>query len=122
MAVTVDERRSLLDAVRELAQRQIAPLAAEIDREGRFPHEWVELMREHGVFSLCFDEEYGGTGTGALLKLQAIEEISKVDATAGCCWRSRTWLPSRSAWPGRRSSGRATSRAGRRGRCSPRTP
>ena len=83
MAVTADERASLLDAVRELAQQRIAPLAAEIDREGRFPHEWVELMRENGVFALCFDEEYGGTGTGALLKLQAVEEISKVDATAG---------------------------------------
>ena len=36
-----------------------------------------------GIFGLLFDEEYGGTGTGTLLALVAIEEISKVCATSG---------------------------------------
>src|SRR5438132_1604983 len=41
----------------------------------------VELLREHELFGLPFDEEIGGTGTGALMVLVAIEEISKVCAT-----------------------------------------
>jgi alkylation response protein AidB-like acyl-CoA dehydrogenase len=83
VASTAEDRALLIEAIRDLAQREIAPLAAEVDAEGRFPHEWVEAFRDHGVFALAFDEEHGGTGTGTLLKLQAIEEISKVDATAG---------------------------------------
>src|SRR5437773_5302746 len=43
----------------------------------------VELLREHELFGLPFDEEHGGTGTGALMVLVAIEELSKVCATTG---------------------------------------
>jgi alkylation response protein AidB-like acyl-CoA dehydrogenase len=43
----------------------------------------VELMREHDLLGLPFDEEFGGTGTGALMVLVAIEELSKVCATTG---------------------------------------
>src|SRR3954466_12229439 len=43
----------------------------------------VELLREHEVFGLPFEEQYGGTGTGALMVLVAIEELSKVCATTG---------------------------------------
>jgi len=43
----------------------------------------VELFREHELFGLPFEERYGGTGTGALMVLVAIEELSKVCATTG---------------------------------------
>src|SRR4051812_50084027 len=43
----------------------------------------VELLREHEVFGLPFEEQYGGTGTGALMVLVAVEELSKVCATTG---------------------------------------
>src|SRR3954454_22705223 len=43
----------------------------------------VELMREHDLLGLPFEEEHGGTGTGTLMVLVAIEEISKVCATTG---------------------------------------
>src|SRR5207342_3168564 len=43
----------------------------------------VELMREHDLLGLPFEEQYGGTGTGALMVLVAIEELSKVCATSG---------------------------------------
>src|SRR5881394_4151906 len=43
----------------------------------------VELMREHDLLGLPFEERYGGTGTGALMVLVAIEELSKVCATTG---------------------------------------
>jgi alkylation response protein AidB-like acyl-CoA dehydrogenase len=76
-----DEQREIRDLVRALARERIAPRAAEIDKTAEFPWDMVELFREHELFGLPFDEEYGGTGTGALMVLVAIEEIAKVCAT-----------------------------------------
>src|SRR4249919_4274857 len=81
--VLTDEQRELRELVRTLARERIAPRAAEIDESHEFPWDVVELYREHGVFGLLFDEEHGGTGTGTLLALVAIEEVSKVCATSG---------------------------------------
>jgi alkylation response protein AidB-like acyl-CoA dehydrogenase len=81
--VLTDEQRELRDLVRSLARERIAPRAAEIDESHEFPWDVVELFREHGLFGLLFDEEWGGTGTGTLLALVAIEEVSKVCATSG---------------------------------------
>ena len=78
-----DEQRELRDHVRTLARERIAPRAAEIDASHEFPWDVVELFRDQGIFGLLFYEEHGGTGTGTLLALIAIEEISKVCATSG---------------------------------------
>jgi len=78
-----DEQREIRELVRTLARERIAPRAAEIDATAEFPHDMVELFREYDIFGLPFEERYGGTGTGALLVLIAIEEISKVCATTG---------------------------------------
>jgi alkylation response protein AidB-like acyl-CoA dehydrogenase len=78
-----EEQREIRDLVRSLARERIAPRAAEIDESHEFPWDVVELYREHELFGLCFDEEWGGTGTGTLLALVAIEEVSKVCATSG---------------------------------------
>jgi alkylation response protein AidB-like acyl-CoA dehydrogenase len=78
-----DEQRELRELVRTLARERIAPRAAEIDESHEFPWDVVELFREHEIFGLLFDEEWGGTGTGMLMALVAIEEISKVCATSG---------------------------------------
>jgi alkylation response protein AidB-like acyl-CoA dehydrogenase len=77
------EQRELRDSVRELARARIAPRAAEIDESHEFPWDVVELYRENDIFGLFFDEQYGGLGTGTLLALIAIEEVSKVCATSG---------------------------------------
>ena len=66
-----------------MARERIAPRAAEFDASHEFPWDVVELYREHGIFGLLFDEDHGGTGTGVLLALVAIEEVSKVCATSG---------------------------------------
>jgi alkylation response protein AidB-like acyl-CoA dehydrogenase len=81
--VLTDEQRELRDHVRTLARERIAPRAAEIDASHEFPWDVVELFRDQGIFGLLFDEEHGGTGTGTLLALVAIEEVSKVCATSG---------------------------------------
>jgi alkylation response protein AidB-like acyl-CoA dehydrogenase len=78
-----EEQREIRDLVRTLARERVAPRAAEIDKSAEFPWDMVEVLREHDLFGLPFDEEYGGTGTGALMVLVAIEELSKVCATTG---------------------------------------
>src|SRR5919201_1572702 len=78
-----EEHREIRDVVRELARERIAPRAAEIDEKHEFPWDVVELFRDHELFGLLYDDQYGGTGTGTLLALVAIEEVSKVCATSG---------------------------------------
>ena len=78
-----DEQREIRALVRDLARERVAPRAAEIDKSAEFPWDMVELLREHDLFGLPFEEEHGGTGTGALMVLVAIEELSKVCATTG---------------------------------------
>ena len=78
-----EEQREVRDLIRDLSRERIAPRAAEIDKSSEFPWDVVELFREHDLFGLMFDEEYGGTGASALLTLVAIEEVSKVCATSG---------------------------------------
>ncbi len=78
-----DEQREIRDLVRTLAHARIAPRAAEIDESHEFPWDVVELYRENDIFGLFFDEQYGGLGSGTLLALIAIEEVSKVCATSG---------------------------------------
>ena len=78
-----EEQREIRDLVRQLARERIAPRAAEIDESHEFPWDVVELFRENDIFGLFFGEEHGGLGTGTLLSLVAIEEVSKVCATSG---------------------------------------
>ena len=78
-----DEQRELRELVRTIAREKIAPRAAEIDESHAFPWDVVELFRENDIFALFFDPEFGGLGTGTLLALIAIEEVSKVCATSG---------------------------------------
>ena len=78
-----DEQREIRDLIRDLSRERVAPRAAEIDKSAEFPWDVVELFREHELFGLMFDEEYGGAGESALMTLVAIEEVSKVCATSG---------------------------------------
>jgi alkylation response protein AidB-like acyl-CoA dehydrogenase len=78
-----DEQREIRELIRTLARERIAPRAAEIDASGEFPWDMVELLREHEILALPFEERFGGTGTGTLMVLVAIEEISKACATTG---------------------------------------
>jgi alkylation response protein AidB-like acyl-CoA dehydrogenase len=78
-----DQQREIRELVRTIAREKIAPRAAEIDESHEFPWDVVGLYRENDIFALFFDEEHGGLGTGTLLALIAIEEVSKVCATSG---------------------------------------
>ncbi|MGN6380022.1 MAG: acyl-CoA dehydrogenase family protein [Gaiellales bacterium] len=78
-----EEQELLVGAVRTLARERIAPRAAEVDHCAEFPWDAVELLRENDVFALGFPAELGGTGTGTLTFLRAVEELSWADASVG---------------------------------------
>ena len=69
--------------VREVVRRAVAPRAAEIDATGEFPWDVVDAFRSAGLMGLPFGERHGGTGSGHLMTLVAIEEISRACATSG---------------------------------------
>jgi alkylation response protein AidB-like acyl-CoA dehydrogenase len=78
-----EEQELLIEAVRTLARERIAPHAHDVDKSAEFPWDAVQLLRENDVFALLFNPEYGGTGTGTLTFLRAVEELSYADATVG---------------------------------------
>lgn len=69
--------------VREFAEKELAPVAAELDREERFPAEIIEKMARLDLFALPFSEDCGGTGDGYLAYAIAVEEISRACASTG---------------------------------------
>ena len=75
------EQLDFRDTIRQIAQERVAPRAAEIDEKAEYPQDIRELFAEHDLFGLPFEEEHGGTGTGALMLNMAIEEIAKACAS-----------------------------------------
>lgn len=78
-----NEHKMLRDAARDFAEKEIAPVAAEFDESGEFPHETIKKMGELGFMGIEVPEEYGGAGMDALAYVLALEEICKVDASHG---------------------------------------
>jgi len=82
----------LLKMYREFAQNTVKPLAAEIDRDERFPDETVKQMAEMNMLGIPFPEEYGGAGMDNLSYAQCVEELSKVCAATGVIVSAHTSL------------------------------
>lgn len=78
-----DEHKMLRDAARDFAQNEIAPIAADLDESGEFPHASIKKMGELGFMGIEIPELYGGAGMDALAYVLALEEICKVDASHG---------------------------------------
>ena len=76
-----DEHEMLLAAVRDFAQREIAPVAAEYDESGEFPLDTVRKMGEMGLMGIEMPEEYGGAGMDTLAHVLTMIEIAKADAS-----------------------------------------
>jgi len=70
-------------AARDFAQNEIAPIAAQFDETGEFPHETIRQMGELGLMGMDVPEEYGGADMGTIAYVLALEEISKADAAHG---------------------------------------
>jgi butyryl-CoA dehydrogenase len=76
-----DEQQMIQATVREFADSQIRPIAGEIDREGRFPHETIKRMGELGLMGMVIPERWGGSGAGAVSYVVALEEIARACAS-----------------------------------------
>jgi alkylation response protein AidB-like acyl-CoA dehydrogenase len=75
------QHTSFRAAVRELAQGVVLPLAAEVDREHRFPDEAVRAAAEAGLMGVLIPSEYGGAGLDALAFAICIEELAQACAS-----------------------------------------
>ncbi|MYQ43998.1 acyl-CoA dehydrogenase [Streptomyces sp. SID4985] len=78
-----EEARDLLALVREIAQREIAPKAAEEEDAARFPREVFTLLSEAGLLGLPYDSEYGGGEQPYEVYLQVLEELAAARLTVG---------------------------------------
>src|SRR3954453_1199165 len=78
-----EEHREFRHSVRDFAEAEIAPSAAEWDRKHYFPVEVVQKMGRLGLFGLTAPEEYGGAGGDFTSLCVAIEEIARVDQSMG---------------------------------------
>ncbi len=71
----------LRETVRQFALERVAPVAAELDREKRFPYELVAELGELGLMGMTVPEEYGGAGTDTVSYALAIEELARIDSS-----------------------------------------
>ncbi|MER5507988.1 acyl-CoA dehydrogenase [Streptomyces sp. NPDC002766] len=78
-----DEARDLISLVRDIAQREIAPKAAEEEDAGRFPREVFTLLSKSGLLGLPYDSEYGGGDQPYEVYLQVLEELAAARLTVG---------------------------------------
>ena len=78
-----DEQREIQALAREVANTEIAPHAADWDREHRFPRELFAKLGELGLMGVCVPEELGGAGADFVSYVLVLEELSRADAGVG---------------------------------------
>jgi len=90
------EHEAIRKVMREFAEKEIKPIAAEIDETERFPRENVEKMARYNMLGIPIPEEYGGAGGDDIAYVIAVEELSRVCATTGVICSAHTSL---ACWP-----------------------
>jgi alkylation response protein AidB-like acyl-CoA dehydrogenase len=86
------EHELLRSTVRDFAESRVAPLAAELDREARFPYELVGEMADLGLMGIPIPEEYGGAGADTVAYAIAIEELTRIDSSVAITVAAHTSL------------------------------
>ncbi len=95
-----EQQRMIKDLAADFAAREIAPIAAQMDEEERFPADVVKKMGELGFMGMNVPEQYGGAGLDMVCYVLAMEEISKACASTGVimsvnnslvCWPIETY-------------------------------
>ena len=84
--------------IREFAEKEVKPLAAEVDDTERFPMETVEKMAKLGLFGIYIPKNYGGAGGDHIMYSIAVEELSRVCATTGVILSAHTSLCMSPIW------------------------
>jgi len=78
--------------VREFAESRVAPVAAELDREHRFPYDLVAELADLGLMGMPVPEEYGGAGADTLSYAIAVEELTRIDSSVAITMAAHTSL------------------------------
>ncbi|MBT8047451.1 MAG: isovaleryl-CoA dehydrogenase [Xanthomonadales bacterium] len=87
-----EEIDMLREAVYQFARSEIAPRAAEIDRDNLFPVDLWQKLGDLGLLGITVEEEYGGTGLGYLAHCVAMEEISRASGAVGLSYGAHSNL------------------------------
>ncbi len=87
-----EEQRLIQETVREIAQKEFAPKAAEIDRNHRFPRENFQLLAASDLCGMIFPEEYGGAGLDHVCYSIVVEELAKACATTSVMYSAHVSL------------------------------
>ena len=83
---------ALRDSVRQFAQKEIAPIAAEVDQSNQFPLAMWKKLGDLGVLGVTVSEEYGGANMGYLAHTLVMEEISRASASIGLSYGAHSNL------------------------------
>jgi butyryl-CoA dehydrogenase len=78
-----NEQKMIQDAARDFAQKEIAPVAATLDKEETFPTEIVKKLGQLGMMGMTIPAQYGGGGVDTLSYIVALEQVSKACASTG---------------------------------------
>jgi short-chain 2-methylacyl-CoA dehydrogenase len=87
-----DEQELLRRTVREFSETRVAPVAEELDREGRFPYDLVSELAELGLMGIPIPEEYGGAGAETMSYAIAVEELTRIDSSVAITVAAHTSL------------------------------
>ena len=80
-----EEQRAVRDAARDFAQNVLKPGVIDRDNEQRFPADEIRQLGELGFMGMMVDPKYGGSGMDTVSYVLAMEELSKIDASASVC-------------------------------------
>ncbi|MBD8005633.1 acyl-CoA dehydrogenase family protein [Bacillus norwichensis] len=78
-----EEEQSIRKMVRDFSREVLAPKAAELDENNRFPTETIKQLAELGLMGIAYPEEYGGVGAGSISEAIAVEEMTAACAATG---------------------------------------